>query len=261
LYLYALSSQDIFTSKEARSAVLTLSDDDFWLTGAQVEIMRLLAGRWNEFSKEDSEALEARLAEGIPRDLFPADAFKIQERWESIWDAAVFKRLKRVSAAGGELSAASHHILDEISARHPSWMEEKVRQGPFGHPELLANITDDALVKEAIRLQRERPSKGMCGVFFVPQILTARCGRFGSKLTLASGRLRLGNPFSGPLVTRVSQSFSSSSQIYLPECLMSSSASCCRRRYRGCKSAAKRSRRTIGRADLGSSPCGTDLLP
>jgi hypothetical protein len=160
LYLYALSSQDIFTSKEARSAVLTLSDDDFWLTGAQVEIMRLLAGRWNEFSKEDSEALEARLAEGIPRDLFPADAFKIQERWESIWDAAVFKRLKRVSAAGGELSAASHHILDEISARHPSWMEEKVRQGPFGHPELLANITDDALVKEAIRLQRERPFEG-----------------------------------------------------------------------------------------------------
>ena len=37
-----------------------------------------------------------------------------------------------------------------------SWMEE-VRRGPWGHPELLANITDDALVKEAMRLQRERP--------------------------------------------------------------------------------------------------------
>jgi hypothetical protein len=170
LYLYALFSRNIFTAREAASAVLTLNDEHFWLSGAQVEIMRLLTGRWNGFSKEDREALEARLSEGIPRELFPADAFKTQERWESIWDAAVFKRLKRVSAAGGELSAPSLRLLEKISARHPgwepgtgdrddfmSWAEEEVRRGPWGNPELLADITDDALVKEAMRLQRERP--------------------------------------------------------------------------------------------------------
>jgi hypothetical protein len=93
LYLYALSSQGISTAREAASAVLTLSDEHFWLSGAQVEIMRLLTGRWSEFSKEDREAIEARLAAGIPRELFPADAVQDQERWESIWDAAVLKRL------------------------------------------------------------------------------------------------------------------------------------------------------------------------
>ena len=36
-----------------------------------------------------------------------------------IWDAAVFRRLKRVSAAGGELSAAEFfRLLEEISTRH-----------------------------------------------------------------------------------------------------------------------------------------------
>jgi hypothetical protein len=38
-----------------------------------------------------------------------------------------------------------------------SWVEEEVRRGPWGNAELLADITDDALVKEAMRLQRERP--------------------------------------------------------------------------------------------------------
>ena len=54
--------------------------------------MRLLVGRWQEFSDEDHDALEARLAKGIPRDLFRADAFEAEEEWESIWDSAVFKK-------------------------------------------------------------------------------------------------------------------------------------------------------------------------
>ena len=59
--------------------LLVLSHDVFWLSYAQVEIMRILATRWYEFSNEDRDALEARLARGIPRDLFPADAFEDEE--------------------------------------------------------------------------------------------------------------------------------------------------------------------------------------
>ncbi len=169
LYLYALFSQAIFTAKEAAAAVLALSDGVFWLSRAQVEIMRLLVGRWHEFSGEDRDALDARLAQGIPRDLFPADAFEAEEKWESIWDSAVFKRLNCISAAGGELSAGSLHLLQEISARHPKWQPGlqdhddfmtwlgEARVGPAGHPELLANVADDALIPEAMRLQREMP--------------------------------------------------------------------------------------------------------
>jgi hypothetical protein len=169
LYLHAVSSSEIFTPAEASSALIALSDDVFWLSGAQVEIMRLLADRWRQFSQEDRNALEARLAEGIPRDLFPPDAFEDPDRWESIWDSAVFKRMKRISAAGAQLSAASLQLLEEVSGRHPKWRPSpgdrddfmtwmgEVRWGYDGHPELLTDIADDALVKEAMRLQRERP--------------------------------------------------------------------------------------------------------
>jgi SIR2-like domain len=169
LYLYALSSSEIFTADEAASAVLALSDDDFWLSRAQVEIMRLLVGRWHELDKEDRDAIEARLAEGIPRGLFPADPFETDGKWDSIWDSAVFKRLNRISAAGGELSPASLQTLQEISARHPKWQPGpgdrddfmtwlgETRVGPQGHPELLADVADGALIAEAMRLQREKP--------------------------------------------------------------------------------------------------------
>jgi hypothetical protein len=169
LYLYALSSSEIFTVDEAAAAVLALSDNDFWLSRAQVEIMCLLVGRWQEFDKEDRDAIEARLAEGIPRDLFPADAFEGGGKWESIWDSTVFKRLNRIGTAGGELSTASLQTLQEISARHPKWQSGpgdrddfmtwlgETRVGPQGHPELLADVADGALIAEAMRLQRERP--------------------------------------------------------------------------------------------------------
>ncbi len=169
LYLYALAMQDIFTAREAALGVLALSHDVFWLSGAQVEIMRLLVGRWHEFSDEDRDALEARLAGGMPRDLFPADAFEAEEEWESIRDSAVFKRLNRISAAGCELSAETLQLLRQISARHPkwepgpgdrddfmTWMGEG-RHGLDGHPELLADIADENILNEAMRLQREMP--------------------------------------------------------------------------------------------------------
>ena len=48
LYPYAMSSSEIFTPAEAASALIALSDHAFWLSGAQVEIMRLLADRWRQ---------------------------------------------------------------------------------------------------------------------------------------------------------------------------------------------------------------------
>jgi len=58
--------------------------------------------------------------------------------------------------------------LGEISARHSKWKasagdrddfhswHEGARWGPAGHPDVLSEIADDGLVKEAMRLQRER---------------------------------------------------------------------------------------------------------
>ncbi len=73
-----------------------LDDDVFWGGNAQVEIMRLATGRWREFDAAEREAFEARIRGGLPRDLFPPEAFQKEEDWISVRDAAAMKRLTRL---------------------------------------------------------------------------------------------------------------------------------------------------------------------
>ncbi len=156
-----------FSPQEAAANILKLDQETFWASGAQVEIMRILVGRWTQFSDADRFAIEARLRQGVPRDLYRADAFENDDEWNSIWDSSVYRRLKRIEQAGGALTAESRALLAEISARHPQWQPSdgdrddfstwhESHWGPDGEPELLADIADDRLVKEAMRLQRER---------------------------------------------------------------------------------------------------------
>ncbi len=167
LHLYALASREIFSTHEAAQAVRSLDDRSFWAAGARVEIMRLLISRWVEFGDEDRCALEMRICRGVPRELYPADGFD-DERWESFNDGEVFKRLKRIDASDGVLSADSVAKIDLISRRHPRWVASSgdrddfqvwhggVVTGPRGDPELLTAIADDHLVQEAMRLQEEQ---------------------------------------------------------------------------------------------------------
>ena len=156
-----------FSPQEAAAAILKLDQETFWASGAQVEIMRILVGRWVQFSDADRFAIEARLRQGVPRDLYRADAFENADEWNSIWDSSIYRRLKRIEQAGGALTRQSQALLAEISARHPKWQASagdrddfhvwhELHAGPEGQAELLAGIADDRLVKEAMRLQRER---------------------------------------------------------------------------------------------------------
>jgi hypothetical protein len=167
LHLYALASREVFSGHESAQTVCSLDDRSFWVAGARVEIIRLLVSRWAEFSDEDRGALEMRICKGVPRELYPADGFD-DERWESFNDGEVFKRLKRIDASGGVLSADSVAKIDLISQRHPRWVANpgdrddfhvwggSVVSGPQGDPEILSGIADDRLVQEAMRLQAEQ---------------------------------------------------------------------------------------------------------
>jgi hypothetical protein len=156
-----------FSPVEAAKAVRALDDETFWLGEAQVEIMRILTGRWADLPHDDRAAIETRLRGGKPRDLYRADAFENEGEWQSVWDSAVYRRLKRIEETGGGLSRESTVLLAEIAARNPKWQPSsgdrddfhswhEMRSGPSGHPELLAGIADEALVTEAMRIQRER---------------------------------------------------------------------------------------------------------
>jgi hypothetical protein len=166
LYLHTLCEVKAATPRQAFAALKQLDDGMFWLSDAQVEIMRLLTGRWQEFSSEERDMLELRIKQGISRELFPADAFENEEEWTSLWDFGVMRRLVRIASSGGSLSADSLTLLGEIRARHPKWTPNpddrddfkvwrQSRSGPQGDPTLLANVTESALVAEAMRLQRE----------------------------------------------------------------------------------------------------------
>jgi hypothetical protein len=157
----------VFTPQEAAAAVLGLDDETFWAAGAQVEIMRLLVGRWSQIDSADRHAIETRLRQGVPRSHYPAGAFENDDEWNTIRDSTIHRRLKRIEQAGGALTEDSRALLAEISERHPLWQPSagdrddfsawhESRFGPTGEPELLAGIADARLVKEAMRLQRER---------------------------------------------------------------------------------------------------------
>jgi hypothetical protein len=167
LYLFVLCQSQVFSTQETLSVLMALDDGMFWASDAQVEIMRLLTVRWAELVAEGRANIEARIRQGVPRNLYPATAFEEEGEWESISDSSIFRRLKRIAATGGALSAESLKLLTEIVARHPEWepnpgdrddfsVWHESGYGPEGHPELLTNVPDNALVKEALRLQQER---------------------------------------------------------------------------------------------------------
>lgn len=155
-----------FSPADAASLVNNLEETVFW-GNARVEIMRLLVSRWSQFSDVDRLAVESRIRAGEPRHLHASDAFDSEDEWQSILDDSIYRRLKRIEVAGGTLTGESQRIVAAIAARHPTWKPgpadrddfhfwHEIRSGPDGQPGLLANITDDRLVQEAMRLQREQ---------------------------------------------------------------------------------------------------------
>src|SRR5208282_1563320 len=167
MYLFAVWSEGAFSAEEMWAALEGLDDETFWIGSAQVEIMRLATGRWQQLSAEAREAFERRVRLSLPRTLFPDNAFKNEEEWVSVRDSATMKRLARLKAAGCPITAESQALLDEIAGRHPRWVPgpgdrddfsvwNESYSGPDGEAGLLANIADNALVAEAMQLQEER---------------------------------------------------------------------------------------------------------
>jgi hypothetical protein len=106
---------EAFSPVEAAVSVRKLDEGMFW-GNARVEIMRLLTKRWGQFDQTDRLAIEARLRQGEPRRLYPADAFENDDEWSSIHDSSVFRRLKRIELAGGALTADKGRSRGGISA-------------------------------------------------------------------------------------------------------------------------------------------------
>jgi hypothetical protein len=166
LHLYALSFAEVFSPDVSARYINSLEDGAFWVSDAQVEIMKLITSRWAEFGDDDRLVLEKRIRAGVPREILRGDAFD-NEHWISVHDSSIFRRLKRIASVGGILSSESLSTINRISSRNPKWVASpgdrddfnvwhQSGRSPSGNPDLLSGISGDQLVQEAMRLQKER---------------------------------------------------------------------------------------------------------
>jgi hypothetical protein len=165
LGLFAVTNT-IHPPSEMLDALMALDDHDFWVSGAQVEIMKGLVARWDEFDPAARAQLEGRITAGMPRDIFEDGAFD-EERWQAVRDNATYRRLSRLVAAGKALSQSGQDHLAEIAQRHPNWAPSlgdrddfhswsETRTGPDGDVELLKDVPEERLLGEALRIEQER---------------------------------------------------------------------------------------------------------
>lgn len=160
------ATNTVHPAADLAELIMGLDDKDFWVSGAQVELMRGLVARWDDFTPKARADIEARINAGIPRSLFSDDRFDA-ERWESVFDNSIYRRLGRLEAAGKRLGVESVTLMQQIAERHPKWRPSpgdeddfqswvRTSTGPAGDIALLKDVPDAALVGEALRIERER---------------------------------------------------------------------------------------------------------
>lgn len=168
-FLYGLAHQQAFSSTEVLDGLIGLSDFDFWSSSCQVELMRALVERWDDFDETQRNKIESRICAGIPPGLFGNDDEEDGiASTDVISKLTVLRRLHRLNTTSAQLSNSAVKMYEELRSHH-----EKVRlsdddrdsfgswisygSGPEGSPDVLDGVPEEKLVNEAFRLQREHP--------------------------------------------------------------------------------------------------------
>jgi hypothetical protein len=152
--LAVFAAADVAVPAEIASHVLmTLPAGELFLANSSVEVYRLIDARWCDFAPARRRAIEGRVAEGPPADLFREN----QEKWA---DRCRFDFLGHLDRKGAQLGAGAQVVLDDIRKRWPDWkLRPKERagfhawhessSGIVGDPTKLAGVPDDQLVPAA----------------------------------------------------------------------------------------------------------------
>lgn len=157
LALFA-SANPIVPSDLAADVLISVPLGEFFLSGASVEVIRLLRARWGAFEPEKQRTILSRIRSGPPRDWYREDA-----DFDTYLDRTRFDVLAEMQRDSLFLDEESKHLLGEICARHSKWSLRRPEQagfhiwsegirGPLGDPEKLAGLPDRELVSEAERL-------------------------------------------------------------------------------------------------------------
>ena len=143
---------------QASNVLLALPQGEWFVTGACVEVHRLLKVRWGEWGEETRRLIEGRICQGPPRDWFNADA-----DMQKILDRARFDLLGDMDRAGLALGQAAQATLRDVRERHPNWGLRPPEQAGFhswqeshsgapGDVAKLAGVADSELVDRALAM-------------------------------------------------------------------------------------------------------------
>ena len=119
--LHALR-QAFFSTSDVAEHLLTLSDEDFWLSDARRETMQLIVHRWSSVVAADRTRVEKRICDGMPRKLLIPDGDP--DQIASVRENAVFIRLARIEGTDITLSSLAADTLAQLRAKHPSWKSD-----------------------------------------------------------------------------------------------------------------------------------------
>lgn len=138
----------------AAQVLITLPAGELFLTSSRVEVHRLLDARWHDFSPDEQQAIEKRIAEGPPADCFPEDQARRVDRCR-------FNLLGYLERNGVGLGTHAQAVLDDIRRRWPKWELQPKEQAGFhiwqegvssaivGDPARLRGVPDPQLVAAA----------------------------------------------------------------------------------------------------------------
>ncbi|MGH8227080.1 MAG: hypothetical protein ACREU3_04105 [Steroidobacteraceae bacterium] len=161
LVLFA-SAHPIVPAEAAGQSLLDVPQGDFFLSGARVEVVRLIKARWSDIPIPMRDAILHRICEGPPHDWFrqgvPVD---------QLINLARFEVLADMERQGLALNADSEALLRQLRSRWPDWQPEPARQAGFlswiEGPRLvtrdgteLDGVADEDLVAAAARLIAEK---------------------------------------------------------------------------------------------------------
>jgi hypothetical protein len=142
----------------AADMLLTIRHAELFATNTTVEVFRLILARWNEFSDSKREAIEQRICEGPPRELYKEGA-----DFDRLKDRGRFDLLGEIERANLILGKKAKAVLDEIRQRWPTWKLRPPEQAGFhiwsgggryveSDSSKLRGVPDDRLVSEAKKL-------------------------------------------------------------------------------------------------------------
>jgi hypothetical protein len=161
-------------SQEAADVLIRIPRGQLFLTNSQVEVHRLIRGRWGEFPEKRRRLIEQRIVEGPPADWFRegVDLSLAMDRYR-------FHLLLDLERAGRPVGREASDVLKEIRQRHPTWRDVEPEKVGFtmwlgsvtpvvGDKEELASVPSDQLILAAKKAVDEAdfmkgdPWQGLC---------------------------------------------------------------------------------------------------